>query len=162
MFEPNIALMIWTTATFLVVLGILSKVAYKPINDILVKRQEMIRSTIKEAEHTQEEATKLLNEYKTQLEVARKEAEEIIERGRKVGETTKQEIMVAAKSEAENTMRRAEEAMTRERKEMVEELKKEVANMTIMAAERVVRKSITPEDHARLIEEAIKEVKEVS
>lgn len=161
MFSPEIGLMIWTTVTFLLVLGVLGRFAFKPMNEMLAKRQEMIRQTIKEAEHTQEEATKLLNEYKVQLDKARAESEEIIARGRKVGETSKEEITAEARAEAEKMLKRAEEAMSRERKEMMDDIRREVADMTISAAEKVVKKSLDAKDHVRLIEDAIKEVKGV-
>ncbi len=92
LFEPEPGLMIWTVISFALLLAVLWKVGYKPLADIIKKREDSIRGSIDEAERVRVDAEKLLENYKQQLAEARKESHEIIEQGKKIAENVKTDI----------------------------------------------------------------------
>src|SRR3982751_2557236 len=150
--------MIWTLLAFGATLYILNKVAFPRIAEALDKRRKAIEDSIEHAEQAKREADELLEEYRARLREAREQADDIVVRARKAGES------LADESKAQATQQR-EELLAATRRDMgagparaLEEIRKEVANLTVLATEKVTRKSLTPDDHRRLIEDALGEV----
>ncbi|MDP2182662.1 MAG: ATP synthase F0 subunit B, partial [Actinomycetota bacterium] len=117
-----------------------------------------IHESIRESERLREEARTLLEDYKVQLAAARQEGEDILERARKVGEVTKGEILEEAKTQAARAVEKAHEQIERETRQALQEIKAEVAALTLLATEKVTRKTLTEKDHLNLINEAIAEI----
>jgi F-type H+-transporting ATPase subunit b len=139
-------------------MALLYKFAFGPLLAMQKKRQDEIHGSIVEAERLRDEAHTLLADYKQQLALARHEAEEMLERSRKVGETTKAEILEEARVQAERTLEKARGQIERETHQALQQIKQEVATLTLDAAEKVTRKSLSDADHVRLIEEALAEI----
>ncbi len=158
LFKPEPGLMIWTVISFLILLILLWKFAFGPLVDILEKRSNKIQDSLREAEETRNEAERLLGEYKEQLKEARKESQKIIEQGKKLGESIREEIMGKAKQEADQTIVRAREEILREKENAIKELRSKVADLTIEASSKVIQKSLDKQEHLKLIEEFISEV----
>lgn len=157
-FEVSPGLFIWSAITFIILILALWKVAYKPLMAMQKKRQAEIHDAIEGAERVKEEARVLLAEYKQQLADARVEAEEILERARKVGESTKAEIVSEAKAQAERTLEKAREQIERETRQALADIKQQVADLALAAAEKATSRSLTTEEDVRLIREALAEV----
>jgi len=151
-------LMIWTVITFALAVFVLWKYAFGPLQRIIDERRQGIQDSIKTAEETRDEAARLLAEYKQTLAQVRQEAAEILDRSRQAGETVKTEITAEAKQQVERTLARAQEQIERETHAAVQELKDSVADLTLLAAEKVATRSLTGADHRRLVEEALAEV----
>lgn len=151
-------LMVWTLITFAIAVYFLRKYAFGPLQHLIDQRRQGIQESIDAAEETRAEAARLLAEYKQTLVQVRAEAEEILERSRASGESVKAEITAVAKQQAERTLASAHEQIERETRAAILELKASVADLTLLAAEKVAMRSLTEADHRRLVEEALREV----
>jgi F-type H+-transporting ATPase subunit b len=156
--SPSLGLMIWTLALFLFTMWVLSKVAFPRIQEALDKRANAIRESIEAAERQRQEADKLLEEYRKRLTEAREQAEDIVARARKAAETAKAEAAAAGTERREELVAAARRDIEAETRRSLERIRKEVADLTVIATEKVTRKSLTDQDHKRLIEDALKEV----
>jgi F-type H+-transporting ATPase subunit b len=150
--------MIWTVITFVILLLVLKKFAFGPIQSMIDKRRAAIAESIEQAEGTRREAERLLAEYRESIANAKHEAEEIIERAHKVGESTKSDIVSEAREQAQKEVESARGQIQRETRKAIQELKDEVADLAILAAGKVTSRAISKEDHLRLVDEALSEV----
>jgi F-type H+-transporting ATPase subunit b len=155
--SPNLGLMIWTLLVFLFTMYVLSKEAFPRIQAALDKRAKAIRESIEAAEQSKEESEKLVAEYRARLTEAREQADDIIARARKAGEATKAQAADEGRAKREELLAAARRDIEAETRRALERIRKEVADLTVLTTEKVVSKSLTPEDHKRLIEEALKE-----
>jgi F-type H+-transporting ATPase subunit b len=156
--SPSLGLMIWTLIAFGVSMWVLKKYAFPAISDALEKRRLLIDESIDHAQRTREEADKLLEEYRARLKEAREQAEDILVRSRKAAESYEAEMKEKAEKERQEAMERTRREIEAETRRALDEIRKEVADLTIIATEKVARKSLTGEDQKRLIEEALAEV----
>jgi F-type H+-transporting ATPase subunit b len=156
--QPGIGLMIWTLLAFGITLWFLRRYVFPQIQDQLDKRQRAIEETIDTAERTKREADQLLAEYRERLQEARQQAEDIVVRARKAAETHQQEVSQSASVKQQEMLEQARRDIETETRLALEKIRKEVADLTVMATEKVTRKTLTGEDHQRLIREALAEV----
>jgi F-type H+-transporting ATPase subunit b len=156
--SPELGLMIWTLILFLFTMWVLSKVAFPRIQAALEKRANAIRDSIDAAERTREEADELLREYRQRLTEAREQADDIVARARKAAETAKSEGSAEGKSKREELVAAARKDIEAETRRSLEQIRREVADLTVLATEKVTRKTLTDEDHKRLVEDALDEV----
>lgn len=154
---PGVGLMIWTLVLFLFTMWVLSKVAFPRIQEALDKRASAISESIDAAKRQREEADELLEEYRQRLAEAREQADDIMARARKAADTAKEEATADGKARREELVDAAKRDIEAETRRSLEQIRKEVADLTVFATEKVTRKSLTPEDHERLIEDALKE-----
>ena len=147
---PQLGLMIWTLIAFGTTFFILRKLAFPRIQDALERRRHAIEESIEHAEQTRQEADKLLEEYRHRLKEAREQADDILVRSRKAAEQFEADVKEKSQKEHQEAMERTRRAL--------DEIRKEVADLTIIATEKVARKSLTGDDQKRLIEEALAEV----
>lgn len=155
---PNVGLMIWTLLAFGVTLLLLRKLAFPPIAEALDKRRLAIEGSIEAAQSTKREADELLAEYRQRLREAREQAEDIVTRARKAGDRYEEESKVESKKAREEMMASTRREIQAETRRAIDEIRREVADLTIVATEKVTRKSLDDADHRRLVEEALSEV----
>jgi F-type H+-transporting ATPase subunit b len=155
---PNVGLMLWTLLAFGITLYILWKLAFPRIADALDRRQRAIEESIDTAERTKVEAEELLGEYRQRLQEARAQAEEIVARARKAGEAYETQSKVDARQTREELMEQTRRDIEAETRRAIQEIRKEVADLTVLATEKVTRKTLTAEDQRRLVEEALSEL----
>ena len=156
--SPELGLMIWTLLLFGFTMWVLSKLAFPRIAEALDKRANAIRESIEAAERQRHEADELLEEYRKRLKEAREQADDIVARARKAGETAKAEASSEGKAKREELVAAARRDIEAETRRSLERIRKEVADLTVLATEKVTRKTLTGEDHKRLIEDALAEV----
>jgi F-type H+-transporting ATPase subunit b len=156
--SPELGLMIWTLLAFGITLFVLNKLAFPRIAEALDKRRKAIEDSIEHAEQAKREADELLEEYRARLREAREQAEDITVRARKAADAVAEESKAQASKQREELMERTRRDIEAETRRALDEIRKEVANLTVIATEKVTRKSLTPDDHRRLIEEALGEV----
>jgi F-type H+-transporting ATPase subunit b len=156
--SPNVGLMIWTLLAFGITLYLLSKLAFPRIAEALDRRRLAIEESIDSANRAKQEADELLDEYRARLREAREQAEDIVVRARKAADNLADETKAAASRQREELLAAARRDIEHETRRALDELRKEVADMTIIATEKITRKSLDPEDHRQLIEEALGEV----
>jgi F-type H+-transporting ATPase subunit b len=155
---PSLGLMIWTLLGFSITLWLLNKLAFPKIAEALDKRRKAIEDSIDHAEQAKREADTLLEEYRARLKEAREQAEDITARARKAADTLADESKAAARAQREELMEATRRDIEAETRRAIEQIRKEVADLTVIATEKVTRKSLTPDDHRRLIEDALSEV----
>ena len=155
---PIPGLMLWTLIAFAISLFILQRAAFPKIAEALDKRRRAIEESIESAEQTKVEADKLLEEYRARLREAREQAEEIVARARKASDAVEEEAKVQAKRYREELMESTRRDIENETRRALDQIRKEVANLTVVATEKVTRKTLDDDDHRRLIEEALSEV----
>jgi F-type H+-transporting ATPase subunit b len=156
--SPNVGLMIWTLVVFVISMYVLSKLAYPRIAAALDKRQQAIEEAIDTAERTRTEAQRLLEEYRERLTEARHQADEIVARARKTAENNEAEALAEAKRKREEMMAQTRRDIEQETRRAIQEIRAEVADLTVLATEKVTRKSLTSDDQKRLVEEALSEL----
>jgi F-type H+-transporting ATPase subunit b len=143
--------------TFIILLLILRFVAYKPIMRMLDERSRRIKESMDQAQAIKEQSASTQEEIKKQLEQASREGQERIARAVKAGEDVKQKAQEDAKKEAEALLERARSEIQRERDEAVGEVRREFADLTVLAAGKVIEKSLNKEEHRELIEKVLEE-----
>lgn len=156
--SPGLGLMIWTLLLFLITMWVLSKVAFPKIQEALDKRAKMVSESIDAAERQRRESDELLAEYRARLAEAREQADDIMSRARKSAETAEAEAAAAGKEKREELVSAAKRDIEAETRRSLDQIRQEVADLTVLATERVTRKSLTAEDQKRLVEEALSEV----
>ena len=156
--SPKIGLMIWTLLAFGITLFVLNKVAFPRIAEALDRRRKAIEDSIESANQAKREADELLEEYRARLREAREQADDIVVRARKAAEGLADESKAQAVQQREELLAATRRDIEAETRRALEEIRKEVADLTVIATEKVTRKSLTPDDHRRLIEEALGEV----
>jgi F-type H+-transporting ATPase subunit b len=156
--SPNVGLMIWTLLVFGISMWLLNKYAFPRISEALEKRQRAIEESIEASERTRREADQLLAEYRERLAEARNQAEEIVTRARKTAESTESEIIAEARAKREEMMEQTRREIGAETRRAIQQIRSEVADLTVLATEKVTRKSLTEDDQRRLVEEALSEL----
>ena len=156
--SPGIGLMVWTLIVFGLTMFLLSKLAFPRITEALDKRQRAIEDSIDTAQRTRTEAEEILAEYRERLKEARAQADEIVARARKAGETHEREAHEAAKEKREELMEQTRRDVEAETRRAIQEIRREVADLTILATEKVTRKTLNDSDQKRLVEDALKEM----
>jgi F-type H+-transporting ATPase subunit b len=155
---PDIGLMIWTLLVFGISMYVLYKLAFPRIAEALDKRQHAIEESIEISERTRREAEELLAEYRERLAEARGQADDIVARARKTGEAAETEIVSEARAKREEMMAQTRRDIEAETRRAILEIRAEVADLTVLATEKVTRKSLTGEDQKRLVDEALSEL----
>jgi F-type H+-transporting ATPase subunit b len=155
---PELGLMLWTLIAFGVTLWFLSKFAFPRIQEALDKRQKAIEESIDASEHAKAEAQELLREYRERLQEARKQAEEIVARSRRAAEEHERESLEGARRQREELLEQTRRDIEAETRRAIQEIRNEVADLTVLATEKVTRKTLSQEDQQRLVQEALAEL----
>jgi F-type H+-transporting ATPase subunit b len=156
--QPGLGLMIWTLLAFGITLYLLKRFAFPKIGEALDRRQQVIAESIDAAERTRQEAEQILQDYRERLREARLQAEEIVERARKAAEAHEREAVDAGKAKREELLEQTRKEIQIETQRAILEIRKEVADLTVLATEKVTRKALTPEDQQRLVAEALSDL----
>ncbi len=155
---PNVGLTIWTLVVFGISLFILWKAVLPRIGEALDRRRKAIDESIDAAEQTRREADELLVQYREHLKQARQQAEEIVERARQAAVVHEREARTAARARGDQMLEQTRREIEAESRRMIDEILRDVADLTVMATERVTRKVLTDEDQRRLVADALSEV----
>jgi F-type H+-transporting ATPase subunit b len=156
--SPSVGLMIWLLLAFGVTLLILRKLAFPRIGAALDKRQRAIEESIDAAERTRTEADTLLAEYRQRLSDAREQADEIVAKAERAGEVLGRETLEQAKAKREELLEQTKRDVEAETRRAIQEIRREVADLTVLATEKVTRKTLTDDDQRRLVEDALSEL----
>ena len=156
--SPNLGLMIWTLLAFGITLYLLNKLAFPRIQEALDRRRKAIEDSIESAERTKREADELLEEYRARLKEAREQAEDIVVRARQNADAERERTRAEARRQREELMQATRRDIEAETRRAIDDIRREVANLTVIATEKVTRKALDEEDQRRLIEEALSEV----
>jgi F-type H+-transporting ATPase subunit b len=155
---PNVGIMVWTLVVFAISLFILWKWVYPLIGAALDKRAESISGEIDAAAELRKEAEDMLADYRERLSEARGQADEIIARAQKASEAHERESREAAEKKREELLEQTRRDIEAETRRAIQDLRREVADLTVKATEAVTRKSLTTDDQRQLVQDAIAEL----
>jgi F-type H+-transporting ATPase subunit b len=155
--DVDIATMITSVVTFLILLVILTKFAWKPILNGLQKREETIRKAVDDAQKASEEAQALLRQYEQKLDSATDEARKISEQAQKNAELVKQKIEDDAQTTAKATLERSVKEIEQAKQTAIDEILHDVTALATEAASRIIKKELTPADNAALVDDLVKQ-----
>lgn len=156
--SPGLGLMIWTLVLFLFTMWVLSKFAFPKIGEALEKRASAVRENIEQSEKQRAEADELLAEYRARLREAREQADDIAARARKSAEAAVAQATADGRAKRDELVNAARKDIETETRRSLEQIRREVADLTVLATEKITRKSLTSEDHQKLVEDALAEV----
>ena len=155
----NVASLIVQLGNFILLLVLLYFVGYKPILKIFDERARKVKESLEKAETIKAEADAAEVEFKKQLETQRKEGQEIVNRAMRTGDELRKKAEQEARVEGETLVAKARSEIQRERDDAIGEIRKEFADITIAAAEKVIDRSLDKEAHRDIIDKVLKESK---
>jgi len=153
----NLPVLVAQIINVAILLGLLYLVAYKPIMRVLDERSRKVKESMEQADAIKEQAAHAEEEVKKQLEVAGRAGQERKGQALQGGAEGKQKAQQEARQEAETLIARARTEIQRERDEAIDELRKEFADLTILAAGKVIDRSLDKKAHRQLIDKVLKE-----
>jgi F-type H+-transporting ATPase subunit b len=156
--QADPGLFIWTIVTFLVLLALLAKFAWRPLLAALDSRQETIRKSLDDAQQARQELERLNKESAEIIRTARIEAESIISQSRADGERLREEVKQKARAEADHIVRNAERQIQLETGRALQQIRREAVDLSVMIASKIIQRNLSREDNERLIDDAIKQV----
>jgi F-type H+-transporting ATPase subunit b len=156
--KPGVGLMVWTLLVFAITMVLLAKLAFPRISEALERRQRAIEDSIDTAERTRAEAEQMLAEYRARLKEARAQADEIVQRARQTAEAHEHEAKERGQELVAEAAKRAQRDIEAATKRALDDIRTEVAELTVLAAEKVTRKTLDDADQKRLVEEALAEL----
>ena len=153
----NVPTLIAQIINFIILFGLLYLVAYKPLMRMLDERSGKVKESMEQTESIREQAERAGEEARKRIEAASREGQDLVAQAVKTGEEIRQKAQKEAKPEAEALITKARQEIQRERDEAIGELRKEIADLTIAAAEKVIEQSLDKEAHRKLIEKVLEE-----
>jgi F-type H+-transporting ATPase subunit b len=155
---PNVGIMIWTIVVFAISYYILRRTVFPRIGEALDQRAKKIEGDIDAAEYTRQEANKVLDEYRERLKEARSQSDEIVQRARQAAEVHDHEAKEHGQELIAEATKRAEREIQAATDRAIDDIRQEVADLTVIATEKVTRKSLSESDQRRLVEQALSEL----
>ncbi|MDX6698189.1 MAG: F-type H+-transporting ATPase subunit b [Solirubrobacteraceae bacterium] len=155
---PGLGLMVWTLIAFGITFLLLRRLAFPRIQEALDRRANAIEESIEHATRARKEADELLAEYRERLTEAREQADEIVARARKAAENAERDAALESREKREELMAQTRRDIEAETRRAMQELRREVADLTVLATERVTRKALSADDQRKLVEEALGEL----
>lgn len=154
--EPG--MLIWTWITFIVLVFVLYRVAWKPLVAMIEDREKAIEEGLTKAEKAKEEAESLLAEQQEKMAKTQEEVRAILADSKKLAESTRDEIVNEAKQEANNIIERGKKDIDRERQDAVTSMKKDISSLIVNAASKLISANLDEKKHRDLIEDSIKKL----
>ena len=151
-------LFIWTIVTFLVLLALLAKFAWRPLLEALDTRQNAIRKSLDDAQQARQELERLNTESAQIVARSRQEADAIITQSRADGDRLREEIRQKARAEADVIVKNAERQIQLETSRALEQIRHEAVELSVAIASKIIQRNLTREDNERLIDEALRQV----
>ena len=153
-------LYICTIITFLLLFYVLAKFAWKPLLSMLEERESLIKRSLSDAETAREELQKINLESEAIITKARTEAQSILSDGKAAAEKIKDDTVAKAKEEASKIREEAKQQIKAEKDRAISDIKKEVVDLSLNVAEKLIKKNISEKDNASLIEESLEKIKQ--
>jgi len=156
--QPDPGLYIWTIVTFLVLLALLARFAWRPLLDALEQRQQVIRKSLDDARQARQELEQVKTEAARLLSEARVEAGEIVSRTRSEAARFAEEMKVKARTDADALVKRAEREIEMQTARAMENIRRETVELSVAIASKILRRDISKEDNERLLNDTLKEM----
>jgi len=151
-------LMIWTIVAFAITLWVLKRYAFGPVQKLIDDRRDRIRQSIEEADRAREEARRLLEEHRALIGQAKGQAEEILAEARKVADAQRERLRGELEEDRQRRLDETQRQIEQATAQALGDIRREVASLSLLAAEKITRKTLTDADQQRLIDEALSEI----
>ena len=151
-------LMIWTIIAFAITFFVLRRYAFGPIQKLIDQRRDYIRDSIQQADNAREEARTLLEEHRKLVGQAKSEAEGILAEARKIADSQRERMRVEIEEDRQRRLEETSRQIEQATQQALGEIRREVASLSVLAAEKITRKTLTDADQQRLIDEALAEI----
>lgn len=158
--SPAGGLMFWTLLVFIVLVFILGRYAFKPLLAAVEAREQSLQRALDEARKDREEAAKLLEDHRRQLDAARGEAQRFIAEGRVTAEKMKAEMLEATRTQQQELMERAKRDIEQEKTRAIAELRREAVDLAIAGASKVIEKNLDSGANRQLVESFLSSIPE--
>jgi len=156
--QPDPGLFIWTILTFLVLVALLAKFAWRPLLQALESRQDSIRKSLDDVQKAKQDLERLHAESAEIIRQSRVEADAIVTQSRGDAERLREEMKQKARAEADTIVKNAERQIQLETGRAIQQIRREAVDLSVMIASKLIQRNLTKEDNERLIEEALKQV----
>jgi F-type H+-transporting ATPase subunit b len=156
--EVRLGLMIWTLVCFAITFFVLKRFAFGPVQKIIDERRQRIRQALDEADNARAEARRLLEEHRSMMQSARVDAEQILAEARRIADSQRERMRDELEADRQRRIEETTKQIEAETRRALEQIRAEVAELTLEATTKVTGKVLTDEDHRRLIEDAIQEL----
>jgi F-type H+-transporting ATPase subunit b len=160
--QPDPGLFIWTIITFLVLLFLLAKFAWKPLLTALESRQDTIRKSLDDAQKAKEELERLQRESTEIIRKAHVDAQAIVGKGRTDAERLGEELRQKAREESDGIIKNAERQIQLETRRAVQEIRREAVDLSVKIASKLLERHVSKEDNERLISDTLKQIENSS
>src|SRR3954447_2624496 len=151
-------LMIWTIVCFAITFFVLRKYAFGPIQQMIDARRERIEQAIAEADNARQQAHHLLEEHRKLIGQAKSEAEEILSEARRVADAQRERVRAETEEDRQRRLEETRRQIEQATQQALAQIREEVGKLSLVAAEKITRKSLTGPDQQRLIDEALAEI----
>ena len=159
---PNTGLTLWTIVTFLVLLVVLRWKAWGPLMDALDARSKQIEESLSKAEKVTAEAEQQAAKNEEILQAARKEAQEIVAQAREAGDKLKHKMETDGKEKYDGMLEKAKEQIDMEKQKALNEIKTTVVDIALKASEKVIKRNLSDEDNKKIVEQTVEEFKQAN
>lgn len=156
--NPMTSTVFWSIVCFLILFFVLWRFIFKPVNKMISARQSEIRKNLDEADRQRDEALKYIEEQRVMLEQSKKEAKEIIEASRQTARKIQEDIEEKAHEKSKQMIDEALEEIKRQKEKSLNEIKNSIIDIAMQTTEKIISKSLSEEEHKKLIEESLQEV----
>ena len=156
--QPDPGLFVWTILTFLILVALLARFAWRPLLEALERRQATIAQSLDDAQRARQELERLQRESVQIMAQARAEAESMLARSRSDAEALREELKQKARTEAAGIVKNAERQIQLETARAVQQIRHEAVDLSVAIASKILRRQVTREDNEALIQEALKQV----
>jgi F-type H+-transporting ATPase subunit b len=156
--RPDPGLFIWTILTFVVLVTLLAKFAWRPLLKALESRQQTIQKSLEDADRAKQELTRIQQESAKIVEQARIEAESILSRTRADSERLREDLRTRAKEEADTIIRNAQQQIQLQTRQAMQQIRREIGDIAVTIASKLLERNLAKEDNDRLIDEALRQM----
>ena len=153
--DVSTGLVFWSAITFLLLLFLMKKYLWGPLIENLDRRETMINDAVKKAEETQQKSEEALKDYNKKLAEAREEVRQIVAAGKESAEKAKADILVEAGKKSASLLEKAKKEIAAERSDAINQIKQVVVDISISAAEKMLKRNLNADDQIKLIEETM-------
>jgi F-type H+-transporting ATPase subunit b len=151
-------LMIWTLVFFFITFFVLKRYAFGPIQRAIDERRERVREAIEEADHAREEARRLLEEHRKLVSQAKSEGEEILAEARRIADAQRERVRVETEEDRQRRLEETRRQIDQATQQALGQIRDEIGRLSLLAAEKITRKTLTDTDQQRLIDEALADI----
>jgi len=151
--DPHAGLMFWTLLIFVALWLLLRKYAFPAIFAAVEAREKALEDAIAAAKRDREEAAKLLEEHRRQIDAARADAQRLIAEGAKAGEKIRTEMIETARHQQQEILDRARQEIGAERDRAIAELRREAVDLAIKGASKVIERNLDDETNRKIVEQ---------